>query len=418
MFKLLNIIWNSFKMSLQELKNNKLRSALSLTGVAFGIFCIISVLALVNSLQSKVGDDIKQFGTNTVYIDKWDYAGGNDYPWWKYINRPSPKFDEVSFIKEKSTLAKSVCYFNSSNANISFGDDQVNNAAIYGVSDEFTDIQTVNIVYGRYLSETEFQRGNPVGVIGYELATQLFGNAQRAIDKSVMFDGKKINITGVIEKQGKTLLDGFDYDHCIILTYRAFASMYNVNGDNTGASIMVNAKDNVPTTALIDELKGVMRQMRKLKPLQDDNFALNDVGAIGSSSMGAIFGPLNMGGWIIAGLSLIVGAFGVANIMFVTVRERTSQIGLKKALGAKKRTILTEFLLESAFLCIIGGFMGLALVWLLTLALNSVLPFPMVIAPSIILTAFSICLVLGIISGIIPAFIAARMNPVDAIRSK
>ncbi len=161
-----------------------------------------------------------------------------------------------------------------------------------------------------------------------------------------------------------------------------------------------------------------MRQMRKLKPLQDDNFALNDVGAIGSSSMGAIFGPLNMGGWIIAGLSLIVGAFGVANIMFVTVRERTSQIGLKKALGAKKRTILTEFLLESAFLCIIGGFMGLALVWLLTLALNSVLPFPMVIAPSIILTAFSICLVLGIISGIIPAFIAARMNPVDAIRSK
>ncbi|MEO7210451.1 MAG: ABC transporter permease [Chitinophagaceae bacterium] len=418
MFKLLNILWNSFKMSLQELKNNKLRSALSLTGVAFGIFCIISVLALVNSLQSKVEDDIKQFGTNTIYVDKWDYAGGDDYPWWKYINRPSPKFDEVSFIKEKSTLAKNVCYVNSTNSNVKYGDDQVNNAGIYGVSDEFTDIQTVNVTYGRYLSETEFQRGNPVGVMGYELATQLFGNPQRAVDKSVMFDGKKVNITGVIEKQGKSILDGFDYDHCIILSYRAFASVYDVNGDNAQPFIMVNAKDNVPSAALVDELKGVMRQLRQLKPRQDDNFALNDVGAIGSSSIGSFFGTVNIGGWAIAGLSLIVGAFGVANIMFVTVRERTSQIGLKKALGAKKRTILTEFLLESAFLCIIGGIMGLVLVWLLTLALNSVLPFPMVIAPNIILTAFSICLVLGIISGIIPASIAARMNPVDAIRSK
>lgn len=418
MFKLLNILWNSFKMSLQELKNNKLRSALSLTGVAFGIFCIISVLALVNSLQTKVEDDIKQFGTNTIYIDKWDYSGGNDYPWWKYMNRPTPKYDEVNFIKEKSTLAKYVCYFNSTSTNVKHNDDQVNNAGIYGVSEEFTNIQTVNITYGRYLSETEFQRGNPVGVIGYELATQLFGNAERAVDKSVMFDGKKVNITGVIEKQGKTLLNGFDYDHCIILSYRAFASTYNVNGDNSQPFIMVNGKDNVPTAALVDELKGVMRQLRQLKPLQDDNFALNDVGAIGSSSIGSFFGSVNIGGWAIAGLSLIVGAFGVANIMFVTVRERTSQIGLKKALGAKKRTILTEFLLESAFLCIIGGIMGLTLVWLLTLALNNVLPFPMVIAPSIIITAFSICVVLGIISGIIPAFIAARMNPVDAIRSK
>ncbi|MBS1729993.1 MAG: ABC transporter permease [Bacteroidetes bacterium] len=418
MMKLLNILWNSFKMSLQELKNNKLRSALSLTGVAFGIFCIISVLALVNSLQSKVEDDIKQFGSNTIYIDKWDYAGSDNYPWWKYINRPTPKYDEVNFIKEKSTLANHVCYFNSTNTNVKYEDDQVNNAGIYGVSEEFTDIQTVKIAYGRYLSETEFTRGNPVGVIGYELAEKLFGNPQRAVDKSVMFAGKKINITGVIEKQGKSLLSGFDYDDCIILSYRAFASIYDVNGNNTQPFIMVNAKENVPSAALVDELKGVMRQLRKLKPLQDDNFALNDVGAIGSSTIGSFFGTVNMGGWAIAGLSLIVGAFGVANIMFVTVRERTSQIGLKKALGAKKRTILTEFLLESAFLCIIGGIMGLALVWILTLALNSLLPFPMVIAPKIILTAFSICVILGIISGVIPASIAARMNPVDAIRSK
>ncbi len=405
-------------MSLQELNNNKLRSALSLTGVAFGIFCIISVLALVNSLQTKVEDDVKQFGTNTVYIDKWDYNNNADYPWWKYINRPTPKYDEVSFIKEKSTLAKYVSYFNSSNTNVKFEDQQINNAAIYGVSEDFNGIQTINIAYGRYLNANEFQRGNAVGVIGYELATQLFGKAERAVDKSVMFEGKKINIAGVIEKQGKTLLQGFDYDDCVILTYKTFASMYDVNGQNTQPFIMVNGKENVPTTALIDELKGVMRQLRRLKPLQEDNFALNDVGAIGSSTISGFFGTVNTGGWAIAGLSLIVGAFGVANIMFVTVRERTSQIGLKKALGAKKRTILTEFLLESAFLCVIGGIMGILFVWLLTLILNSVLPFTMHIAPGIILTAFTICIVLGIVSGIIPASIAARMNPVDAIRSK
>lgn len=418
MLKWLNIIWNSFKMSLQELKNNKLRSALSLTGVAFGIFCIISVLALVNSLQTKVEDDIKQFGTNTVYIDKWEYNNQSDYPWWRFINRPSPKFDEVSFIKEKSTLAKYVCYFNSNNTNVKFEDNQIDNAGIYGVSEDFNGIQSINIVYGRYLNATEFQRGNAVGVIGYELAAKLFGKAERAIDKSIIFNGKKINIIGVIEKQGKSLLSGFDYDDCIILTYKTFASIYDVDGPNTQPFIMVNGKDNVPTTALIDELKGVMRQLRRLKPLQDDNFALNDVGAIGSSTISSFFGTVNTGGWAIAGLSLIVGAFGVANIMFVTVRERTSQIGLKKALGAKKRTILTEFLLESAFLCIIGGLMGILFVWLLTLILNSLLPFTMHIAPSIILTAFTICIVLGIVSGIIPASIAARMNPVDAIRSK
>jgi putative ABC transport system permease protein len=160
-----------------------------------------------------------------------------------------------------------------------------------------------------------------------------------------------------------------------------------------------------------------MRQQRKLSPQQEDNFALNDVNLLGNSLNG-LFGSLNLGGWAIAGLSLLVGAFGVANIMFVTVRERTSQIGLKKAIGAKKRTILTEFLLESAFLCVIGGLLGLFLVWILTMALSKVLPFPIFIAPNIIVLALSICIVLGILSGIIPASIAAKMDPVVAIRSK
>jgi putative ABC transport system permease protein len=180
---------------------------------------------------------------------------------------------------------------------------------------------------------------------------------------------------------------------------------------------MVQPKPGVTSKALQEELTGIMRQIRKLSPTQEDNFTCNDVAQF-KDQVESVFGAVNQGGWAIAGLSLIVGAFGVANIMFVTVRERTSQIGLKKAIGAKSSSILYEFLLESAFLCIIGGLVGLLLVWLLTLALSTVLPFAITIAPSIILLAFSICIILGVVSGIIPASIAAKMNPVEAIRTK
>ena len=418
MLKGLTILWNSFKMSLQELNNNKLRSALSLTGIAFGIFCIIGVLATVNSLESKIQSDIDQLGKNTIYIDKWQYGGDDeDYPWWKYVNRPNPKYDEVKFIKQASTLAKHVSYFNSNSANVTFENNQVNNVGIYGVSEEFPEIQTVDIAFGRYLNETEYTRGNPVCVMGYEVATQLYDNPMRAIDKEVTFEGKKFTVIGVIKKQGQSFVGGFQYDQCIILSFRAYASVYDVNSRFSQPFIMVNGHDNVPTTALIDELEGIMRQARRLSPKEEDNFSLNDINFF-SQQVSGFFGTVNLGGWAIAGLSLIVGAFGVANIMFVTVRERTSQIGLKKAIGAKKSTILTEFLLESAFLCFIGGLMGLLMVMLLAAILSGIMPFPIVVSPDIMILAFTICVALGILSGIIPAAIAARMNPVVAIRSK
>lgn len=419
MLKLLGILWNSFRIALQELRVNKLRTFLSLFGITIGIFCIIGVLTAINSLESKIQNDMKQLGTNTIYIDKWEYGGGGDgdYPWWKYVNRPTPKYREVKFIKEKSTLAKSVAYFNQVTTNIEYKNNQMNNVSIYGVSDEFSDIQTIEIAYGRYLNTTEFTRGNLVAVIGFENATQLFGSAERAVGKEIMFTGKKVNIIGVIKKQGQSFAGGYDYDHCVILTYNAWASIYDVNGDNTQPFIMVNARQNVTTTALSAELDGIMRQLRRLSPSQEDNFALNDVSTF-SGQISSFFGTVNLGGWAIAGLSLLVGAFGVANIMFVTVRERTSQIGLKKAIGAKSSTILTEFLIESAFLCVIGGLIGLGLVWLVATLLSQVLPFPLFISPNIVILAFTICVILGILSGIIPASIASRMNPVVAIRSK
>ncbi len=334
---------------------------------------------------------------------------------------PNVKYEEVAFIKQRSTLAENVAFYNSSTTvNLSYGSSQLSNVSVYATSEDFKKIQVFNIQYGRYLTDNEFKRGNPVAVIGYKNAELLFGKAQKAEGKVVSMNGKHVQIVGVIEKQGASFLGGggFDYDQCIILSYEYYASIWDTNNPNMmQPAIQVEAKPNVPNAALIDELRGIMRQVRKLSPTTEDNFSLNDVSIFGDQ-ISSFFGSVNIGGWAIAGLSLIVGAFGVANIMFVTVRERTSQIGLKKAIGAKSRTILMEFLLESAFLCILGGLFGLTMVYLLAMALSSVLPFPIVIAPHIILLAFSICVGLGILSGIIPARIASKMNPVEAIRSR
>jgi putative ABC transport system permease protein len=402
-------------MALQELRVNKLRTFLSLFGITIGIFCIIGVLATVDSLERKVQNDIKSFGNNTIYVDKWNYGGGNDYPWWKYMKRPPMRIEEMKFIKAKSQLAANSAMFVSSRVNLSYKDNILSNINIYGVSEEFNTIQTIDIENGRYLNESEFLRGTTTGIIGYTVADELFGGPQKAVGKEVSYNGRRVTVVGVIKKQGQSFVGGFDYDQSLIVSYRYFASIYNP--DNSSPFIMVQGKPNIASKALQDELTGIMRQTRRLSPTDEDNFSCNDV-AMFSEQVSGFFGQVSAGGWAIAGLSLIVGAFGVANIMFVTVRERTSQIGLKKALGAKRGTILTEFLIESAFLCIIGGLVGLGLVEVLSLVLSTVLPFPIFIAPNIIILALSICIILGIISGIIPASIAAKMDPVVAIRTK
>jgi len=418
MIKVLTILWNSFKMALQELRVNKLRTFLSLFGITIGIFCIIGVLATIDSLQTKIKSDLSSFGNNTIYIDKWSYGGGGgegDYPWWKYMKRPSMKVSEMETIQKKSYLASNIAFFVSSQQPFSYEENVLKGVLLYGITNDFNKIQAFNIAYGRYFKDTDFERGVPFGVIGYEVASELFGKPEKALGKTVSYRGRRLAVIGIIEKQGSSMLSGFDYDKSCIVTYNYFASVFNP--DNSSPYIMVQAKPGIPSKALQDELNGVMRQLRKLSPTQEDNFTCNDVAQF-KDQIESVFGSINSGGWAIAGLSLIVGAFGVANIMFVTVRERTSQIGLKKAIGARSSTILYEFLLESAFLCIIGGLVGLFLVWILALALSTVLPFAITIAPSIIFLALSICIILGVIAGIIPASIASKMNPVDAIRTK
>jgi len=413
----IEIITSSFKMALQELWKNKLRTFLSLFGITIGIFCIIGVLATVNSLERNIQNEVNSLGTNTIYVDKWDYTagGGPDYPWWRYVNRPSPKYEEIQQIKERTASAKYIAFNITARDQVEFRGSVLSNVNFYGVSEEFNSIQPFEISSGRYISDAEFDRGGNVIVVGNEIAEKIFGNAELAVDKEVTIRGKQVLIIGVIKKQGKQMIGGWEFDKSIVIPYKFARTM--VNELRADPLIMVQGQDYLSSKALKDDLIGSMRAIHKLSPTQDDDFALNDINDL-SASISKAFVSLNIGGWAIAALSLIVGMFGVANIMFVSVRERTSQIGLKKAIGAKKRVILTEFLLESAFLCIIGGLIGLTLVFVLTLILSGVLDFPVFISTDNMIMAIAICIFVGILAGFIPARQAARMDPVVAIRSK
>ncbi|NDF98258.1 MAG: FtsX-like permease family protein [Chitinophagia bacterium] len=414
----IEIVVSSFKMAIQELWKNKLRTFLSLFGITIGIFCIIGVLATVNSLEQNIQNEIKSLGNNTIYIDKWEYSGGGpDYPWWKFVNRPSPSYKEVQEIRERTPLARYVAFHNSINDPVDFAGRQLSGVTTHSINEDFRYIQPAEIAFGRAIADREYEDGAHVAVIGNEIAEQLFGQADLGVDKIVEVRGKQMLVIGIIKKQGKGFLSegGWDFDKSIFIPYRFGRTL--MNELKADPLIMVQGKEGVSSKSLKEELTGTMRAVRKLTPTQDDNFALNDINDF-SKVISDLFVNVNIGGWAIALLSLIVGMFGVANIMFVSVRERTSQIGLKKAIGAKSRIILTEFLLESSFLCIIGGLIGLTLVFLLTQILTSVLNFPVFISTYNMLLAIGICIVVGVIAGFIPARQAARMDPVVAIRSK
>lgn len=413
--KFLSIIISSFKMAVEEFRSNKLRTFLSLFGVTIGIFCIISVLSTVGSLEQAIQNDIKSLGSNTVYIDKWEYSGGDEYPWWKYVNRPEPKFDETALIRSKVPAAKNVAFEVEMSDKVEFGDAVLNNVRYYGVSEDFFNIQPVEIGEGRSLQPRDFDQVTNSILMGNTVATELFGKPENALGTTVKLKGGKIvNVVGLIKKQGKSIMEMWNFDDAVIMSNDLLTEMTKEKWAQP--KIIVQGKEELPMELLLDELTGAMRSLRMLKPSQENNFSLNDIDSF-SKFISDLSGNVSIGGWIIAALSLVVGMFGVANIMFVTVRERTPQIGLKKALGATSSTILTEFLLESAFLCILGGMIGLLLVFILTKVFSAMMGFPLFIPLDIMFLAIGICVLVGVLAGIVPASIAARMDPVVAIRS-
>lgn len=413
MRKTFEILGTGLKMALGELRSNKLRTFLSLFGITIGIFCIIGVLATVNSLENNIKNDLRSLGGETVFIDKWDWTG--TIPYWKLMNRPEPKYAEMQQLQRTLPAGYKLAFAIQRTDKVEMDDIALDNVALYGVTEDFNAIQNIEIADGRYLQSVDFDRDINYAVIGTNVAEQLFGIADKAVGKQVKIFGHTINIVGLVKKQGSNMGGGWRFDDGLVMPYGFLRTL--VKDKWSQPNIMVKGGPGTNLAMVRDETTAAYRSIRKLRPTQPDNFSLNDMDYFLNFTAN-IFSGINMGGWAIAGLSLFVGMFGVANIMFVTVRERTPQIGLKKAIGAKKMTILLEFLLESAFLCIMGGMVGVLLVFVLTKIISGSMGFPISISLPIMILAVSICIITGLLAGIIPAFKAAKLDPVVAIRSK
>lgn len=415
MLSTLKILWSSLGMALSELWVNKLRTILSLSGITIGIFCIIAVLTVTDSMESSIRKDLKSMGTNVIYLQKWPWDGDGD--WWKYVNRPEPQYSEMKLIKDKVASADAVTYLFSSNGRkMEYGIDYMENVELLAVTMDFEKMQSVEIIQGRYFSPSDLITGSNSIVLGANVWEGLFFTPEAAIGKVVRFAGRNCKVVGALKKKGDSMLGGVFGDNTILMPY-LFARTIIDERRYADPFFMVKAKDGIAVGQLKDDLTGAMRAIHRLKPGQDNDFALNEI-TTAQDELENIFGYINFGGWFIAGFALIVGGFGIANIMFVTVKERTNIIGLKKAIGARPGIILLEFLFEAVMLCMIGGGLGLLMVFgVAKIAQNMFSGFEIALSMGNIILGLSVSAIVGVAAGFIPAFSASRLNPVVAIRS-
>jgi putative ABC transport system permease protein len=411
-----NQVTESASFAVEALRNNKLRTFLSTLGITIGIFCIIMVLAMVDSLERNVQNSVESLGKDVVFIEKWPWTFGSDYKWWKYMNRPNPKLSELKTLNEKSALSDaSALVVTLGNITVKHESNSAAGINVLGVSHSYDKIKSFNLIEGRYFTENESQNGLPVAVLGHSIAQTLFPTSS-GIDKYILLKGRKYKVIGVIEKEGESML-GNSMDNTMMLPAQNVANYVRINSDRLNAQIQVKAKSTVPLDMLEEELRGIMRSQRKLHPGEEENFALNKTTLI-AEPLKQVFGVITFAGWIIGGFAMLVGGFGIANIMFVSVKERTNQIGIQKSLGAKNYFILIEFLVEAIILCLVGGTIGIALVWLLSLAATYGLDFNIALSATNIFTGILVSVIIGLVSGFIPAYSASKLDPVVAIRSK
>lgn len=417
----LRLTLESFLFAWDALKSNLLRTILSLLGVTVGIFAIIAVFTIVDSLEANVRKSLDFVGDKIIYVQKWPFEFGSDFPWWKYFQRPVPTPREYQLLRRQlGPNNKGIAIFAANSGNIlKSGSNSVADCVLQGVSYDFRVVSNVPIKEGRYFTNQEMDAARPVAIIGATIAENLFPNGN-ALGRQFKARGQNFTVIGVMEKEGKKLITISSNDANCIIPFPMFMKMFALSstgfGGGPSASIAVKGRDeDVGLLDLEYEMRGVMRNIRGLKPREGDNFALNRPEMI-ASAVGKLFSVIGLVGGVIGSFAILVGGFGIANIMFVSVRERTNIIGIQKSLGAKNFFILFQFLFEAVFLCLIGGAAGIALVWLVTLIPQDALPLTMSAAR--VMLGLLISVAIGIIAGIVPAVLAANLDPVIAIRAK
>lgn len=412
----LRVLKESFNFAINALRNNKLRTFLSLLGVTIGIFAIIAVLAAVDSLKREIESTISGLDNSTIYLGNFSF-GPTDVPQWKWESFPTAKWDEFQYLKDNMPNVEAISYTFAGVPNeiIKFEEKSVENVGIGAITEEYYDIENLKLLEGRFFNESESNSGSTVAVLGHEIAMSLFNSTEQALGKKVRLYGRKFTVIGVLEKEGFAF--GDSKDTAVFLPVNVLRKLFGANNRALFPFIIIKPEPTVDNAEFIAMLKQKMRQRRGLKPDEIDDFFVNQLQGF-ADAIDSITASMNMMGWIISGFSLLIGGFGIANIMFVSVKERTNLIGIQKSLGAKNKFILLQFLFEAVILAIIGGLIGLLLVFFASLIATSFTgDFEFVLSPWNMFIGASIAAIIGLISGILPAISASKLDPVEAIRT-
>ena len=412
----LRVLKESFNFAINALINNKLRTFLSLLGVTIGIFSIIAVLAAVDSLKREIEGSISSLDNSTIYLGRFSF-GPTDVPRWKTEQFPDVTYEEYQLLKKSVPDMYAASYtLNVPRATMKFEERSVSNVETGAITHEYYDIEALQIDYGRFFNEAENASGVEVAIIGAEIANILFDSSEAAIGKKARLYGRNFIIIGVLEKEGAGLF-GNSRDTAAYVPVNAIRKIFGTSNRNLFPFIIIKPDKGTDQPEFISILKQKLRTARGLKPDEIDNFFVNELQGF-ADLIDNITGNLNVMGLIISGFSLLVGGFGIANIMFVSVKERTNLIGIQKSLGAKNKFILFQFLFEAMILAIIGGLIGLILVFFVSiLASQFTGDFEFILSPTNMFIGTAVSAVIGLIAGILPAISASRLDPVEAIRT-
>lgn len=415
---IIKLIFESFRFAANALRMNVLRTTLSLLGVTIGIFAITGVFTLVDSLESSLKQSLNFLGTNNINVEKWPYGLGGPYPWWKYMRRPHPTYREFEFLEDNIKNAKGITILVvKGGVTAKRKSNSSTDIALLGITYAHDEVYDLEIGNGRYFTQNEIQAARNAVIIGSRVAKDLYPG-ESAIGKELKLKGLDYHVIGVLEEQGEGFLGMPSSDEQMYVPYKNFLKLYYTGKGRGGLDPTITIKgldDDIGLVELESEIRGLMRSKRGLKPKEEDDFAINRPEAI-ANFIGATFDVIGVAGWIIGSFSILVGGFGIANIMFVSVRERTNIIGIQKSLGAKNYFILFQFLFESIFLSVLGGGIGIFLVYLLSfIDLGSM---NLVLSVQNVSIGLGVSAIIGMVSGIVPAAMAARLDPVIAIRTQ
>jgi putative ABC transport system permease protein len=408
----LRLLKESFRFAVNSLIVNRLRTVLSLLGITIGIFVIVAVFSVISSLKGSIEESISTIGDDLVYVQKWPWIMGGKYPWWKFINRPVPKRKEYKYLLKNLKGADAVAFTGNFNATVKYKSASINNTTVMVGTYNFNKVRDAEVLQGRYFGEGEYRQGNYIAIVGDAIAKQL-SPSKTIIVKRIHIGTRRYTVIGVLKPYGSGLF-GNSLDNMVLIGLNTASKFMNLDNEQYNPAIVVKPSPKADLEYVKAEIRLLMRKIRQLKPSADDNFAINQSSMI-SQGVEQIFSMVNMGGLFIGIFSILVGGFGIANIMFVSVKERTKIIGIQKALGAKNAFIMFQFLSESVILSLLGGIIGLLLVYGGFSVANQFISMHLFIGFGNVLKGLLISAVIGLLSGYFPARSAAGLNPVEAI---